>query len=55
MGTKAGMDPERVLEVLIDPMMSTGDIPCYSTNVASRTDTPQARSWLQGWLDQYPG
>ena len=25
---------------------STGDIPCYSTNVASRTDTPSARAFL---------
>jgi secreted trypsin-like serine protease len=25
---------------------STGDIPCYSTNVASRTDTPSARALL---------
>lgn len=25
---------------------STGDVPCYSTNVASRTDTPSARAFL---------
>ena len=25
---------------------STGDIPCYSTNVSSRTDTPSARAFL---------
>jgi secreted trypsin-like serine protease len=25
---------------------STGDTPCYSTNVASRTDTPSARAFL---------
>jgi len=25
---------------------TTGDIPCYSTNVASRTDTPSARAFL---------
>jgi secreted trypsin-like serine protease len=25
---------------------TTGDIPCYSTNVASRTDTPTARAFL---------
>jgi hypothetical protein len=25
---------------------STGDIPCYSTNVSSRTDTPSARALL---------
>jgi secreted trypsin-like serine protease len=26
---------------------STGDIPCYSTNVVSRTDTPSARAFLE--------
>lgn len=25
---------------------STGDVPCYSTNVSSRTDTPSARAFL---------
>jgi hypothetical protein len=25
---------------------TTGDVPCYSTNVASRTDTPSARAFL---------
>jgi hypothetical protein len=25
---------------------STGDTPCYSTNVAARTDTPSARAFL---------
>jgi secreted trypsin-like serine protease len=25
---------------------STGDVPCYSTNVSSRTDTPSARTFL---------
>jgi hypothetical protein len=28
---------------------STGDVPCYSTNVASRTDTPSARAFLSGF------
>lgn len=28
---------------------STGDIPCYSTNVSSRTDTPSARAFLSGY------
>lgn len=32
---------------------SAGDIPCYATNVASRTDTPQAHDWVQWWLDHY--
>lgn len=26
---------------------STGDIPCYSTNVSARTDTPSARAFLE--------
>jgi secreted trypsin-like serine protease len=39
---------------IIVGVTSSGDIPCYSTNTVSRTDTPQARSWLQAWLDQYP-
>jgi secreted trypsin-like serine protease len=25
---------------------STGDLPCYSTNVAARTDSPSARAFL---------
>ena len=25
---------------------TTGDTPCYSTNVASRTDSPSARAFL---------
>jgi secreted trypsin-like serine protease len=28
---------------------STGDIPCYSTNVASRTDSPSARAFLSSF------
>ena len=28
---------------------STGDAPCYSTNVVSRTDTPSARAFLAGF------
>jgi len=28
---------------------STGDTPCYSTNVASRTDTPSARTFLSSF------
>jgi secreted trypsin-like serine protease len=28
---------------------STGDVPCYSTNVSSRTDTPSARAFLSGY------
>jgi hypothetical protein len=28
---------------------STGDAPCYSTNVASRTDSPTARAFLSGF------
>jgi secreted trypsin-like serine protease len=31
---------------IILAITSTGDIPCYSTNVASRTDTPTARAFL---------
>ena len=36
---------------LLLAVTSTGDGPCYATNVGSRTDTPQARSWIQGFLD----
>jgi secreted trypsin-like serine protease len=35
-------DGEMVLAVT-----STGDVPCYSTNVSARTDTPSARAFLE--------
>jgi trypsin len=31
---------------IILAVTTTGDVPCYSTNVASRTDTPSARAFL---------
>ena len=42
--TFLGAAPEDGAIVLA--VTSTGDVPCYSTNVASRTDSPSARAFL---------
>ena len=34
---------------IVVAVTSTGDVPCYSTNVTSRTDTPSARAFLSSF------
>ena len=36
-------------ENVVLAVTSTGDIPCYSTNVSSRTDSPSAQAFLSGF------
>ena len=31
---------------IVVAVTSTGDVPCYSTNVSGRTDSPSARAFL---------
>lgn len=37
--------------MIVVGVTSSGDIPCYATNTASRTDTPQALAFIRSFLD----